>query len=518
MRSLNFHYPNLPTAVDELGADAEYLAVTYPDLALVRIRQMVEVLATHLEGKTRHVDTRDDGLSVRLWASHKAKPFPKDFSPEMFKRHRPRGAKRHVPIQVLNEVSHHATTRKRDGASYSNTAVACLRDMSALWAAVAGVEPTVFELPLEGEEWRHQAWKQHIKLNHAERLADNQRSYPAAQAELDAVTTSAMKRLGAPQEELDLIWLRGESIRLAMANHQGVAPVLDESNEAIDRLLVWSDQRGRDQIHRLANRQAVGLTNTLRLDEARECISKHIEWREWTHAGAIERIGEQPIYDHERGALLGTAGQISGLQAHAERDLGLLVDAVECFEAATQYFTLDSDRYRQQTYTLQALVERVRLGGELDGQERDRVLDAIRAVDPNSLSDAELFNEKFRLFWALKASHVMGEPLSSAARTSVLDWAAKVDGTRPIGHPDVSIAGWAMVLYPNGPKCLGKALEQTVAEDKSLIGWIANVFLAEVRGDGYPAPPAALQAWWDRYDLGQRERSCAVAVLPFYFA
>lgn len=515
MRSLNFSYPDLPTAVDELGADAELLALTHPDLSLVRIRMMVEVLATHLEGKTRHVPERDGpSLYSRLIDCKAA--FPDGFAPQMFGSN-PRWSR--VPLNELNEGAHHPTTRRRDRNAYAARAVKYLSAMSELWAGVAGVEPArPLRLPPADEKWRHQAWEVHIALDRAERLADQLRDSASARTVLDRVSVDAMKRFGAPQEEVDLVWLRVQSIELAMANHDGLPAVLGEPSEAMTRLVRWDDNRGREQLHRLAARQAVGLSNGLRIDEAMAAIDAHIEWREYAHEGAMDTIGEQPMYDYERGALLGTAGQLTAMKAHAQRSVAQLDEALAQFETAKAYFAVESDRYRQETYRLHALVEIVRLGGELTPERAREIDEALAQLDPSSLTDPERFNEKFRLAWGLKAAHVCGCDVPARVTLAALNWGASLDPETVLWHPDAAIAGWACLLFDNAPKALRLALERTGRQNPTLVGWLARVFVAEQSGVACPPPPEAQLQWWTDNAMAERFGAGKVAVLPFNFA
>ena len=58
--SLNFSFPDVPLAVDTLGASAERLLYVDPDLALVPIRQLLEVFVTHARGHGPAVEAEDE--------------------------------------------------------------------------------------------------------------------------------------------------------------------------------------------------------------------------------------------------------------------------------------------------------------------------------------------------------------------------------------------------------------------------------------------------------------------------
>ncbi len=514
MQSMNFRYPGLPPAIDRLGADAEWLLSTYPDLAAVRARQLIEVMATHLEGKVTHRHVHGERLGDRFYDLPPGS-LPKEVHPGLFEN----------IIRDLNKATHYRTTGLRDIGPIGNRAAKHLGALSDVFARIAGVEPTPFVPLPDTEKSTHHIRRIHLVLDRAQHLADNIRDAEGAEAALQSLSMSDIRRGEPAQEEIDLIELRIDSIRLAIANHRGVSNPPTTSTEQIIRLQRWDDIRGRDEVHHYINRTAISHLNALEIDQAEECISACLNWREFDHEGAKDALGDDPIFDYQRGALLGTLGQIIAMRAHAHQDPLLVDKAIAIFQEASQYFDDEIDQERQHTYRLHGLLERVRLGGSLSEDERLELDCTVRGFDASFLVNPDAQGDIFRLVVALKASSILDIKLPWEA--PLLQWAKSLPMGEPLPHPLSAIAGWMLLKMDNVPKNVESALEAT-ANDASrftqttnqseLIEWLSAVFLAEHRSEPVPEAPPSLQPWWTTHEIGDRRASTPVAVLPFNYA
>ncbi|GEM_PF-5597084 len=495
--------PNLPPTprfpiLHHWAVEAEDLLVEQPDLSLVRIRQMAELLVRALE--TRHnlsVD-EEDSLFLRI-----------------------QGLEGFLPARVVtslhkarmkgNDAVHVSSLNPPAPAVWDKVARKRLLGMARAWAWYLGTpEPHQIVVPESADKRERLTRVEHARLDEAERLVEKERSYAAAE-ELVVVDFAVLDRGNVDALQLDLIRLRQESIRRAASNHKGEPPSPRDPARS-RRLVAWGDPVALEEVVHLHNRHAVALLNVLQLEKALDVVTELVEWRDAREILAPSDLEDLPIRDWQKGAVLGTQGQVLGHLAHARRDPDLARRAAATFQRAKACFSEPGDRDTQDTYRLHALVEVVRQGGALERHERAEVVRLVDAAPLEALREGWSV-AGFRLAAALKAALVLDleVPIDQVLRN--LPWVTKETA---LPHPVSNVAGALCLLEPGKTSRLLGALRTTV--DKSTLnGWRAACFVAAAEGTKPPAPPFNLRPWHDDEAFGLGERS-AFDQLPFNYA
>lgn len=386
--------------------------------------------------------------------------------------------------------------------------------MVQVWARQAG-QPVPSELLLPASTVRRSVAldEVHPVLDQAELLLDAHPPDPKGEAMLQGIDLDRLARRGADALDIQLVELRIDSIRRAAANHLGEGPT--ELNEARSvRLFASGKSEAADEVVHFHNRVAVAHLNHLDLDAALRIMERFRDWRDIRKEFSPFDLGDSPVIDWNRGALLGTEGQAWAFNAHATQDPAHLDRAVECFELAESCFTDPGDRARQQTYRLHALIERARLGARIEA-ELAELRDAIAQV--GSLKEVPRDDVRcWKLAALLKAGWAAGLEIPWLGRLeNALTW---VSASEALAHPWELVVGGLLLLSRQRSGRLMHALRATAQQDASELGrWVAASYVAAIEESEAPEPPTALRPWYEKYDMAARA-SDPLAVVPFNYA
>ncbi len=498
--SLNFRFDSAPSSVDALGASAEALLFTTPDLALLRVRQLLEVFVAHVRSQDATADNFEEGGSLG--------PVIGSLLPNHL-----RAVTQHelrLIARACNAAVHHNTTRRRDGASYARAAREQLAAVHGVWARWLGVQRT-FQLPAPGGAEAQQLAALHVALDRIERRVDVGRDFSAL-ADLGLLPAPPQ---GIGPKDHDLLDLRVLSIRRAGDNHAGrEAGPLDPLAE---RLLRYGDGQAQEEALHYLNRTAVGHLNDLACDDALAVVSEYIEWRQAVATFLPKRVSDLGVSDRTLGALLGSGAQAMAMNAFADRSTEQSDQALATFREAKLCFIEAEDLDRQDTYRAHALIDRVRIGGALSAEERAWLERRVAGAPVGALPGSDT-GAPFRVALALKAHFLLDVPYAvervAQALSPALTTLLARDGLLP--HPYENIAGW-LLQTRCCPRDVRSALEGTAEEaprkGAAVLGWIAQVFLDHAAGRPASVAPGRLKRWSER--VVDRP---ALDALPFNYA
>ena len=501
MPSLNFgHYPEYPQA-DAWGEDAERHLDEDADLALVRLRQLVELLLRVVEAKSAAF--LGEGLKDRLDEAGRLRLIPPATKHDL-----------HWVRSKANAALHVSGLAVVGARAWAGDARKALAKTAHAWARVLKIGGFQMRWPppttVEAEELRRAL----TKLDEAEDAAEGRRDTGAAEALLAQVDEARLQRRGVGEPGRDLVALRRASISLALANHLGLpTPLVDHT--LISRVLERGEAEAREEVVHLLNRQAVGLLDARELEEALARIDELRDWRAVEGEFRPTMFTELPVRSWQLGALLGTRGLTLAHLGHAEREPTSVREALVCFDEARPLFIESGDRTRQRTYRLAGLVELVRVQGEISDAERAELEAAVRDAPIRALSSARWTPAAFEVALALKAARALGRtPPWLQLLGQIL---MKVTDPELPGHPYEQLVGGVVLGGPGAPRALRQRL-RAAADASGLPGWIAASYLAASEGQRAPEPPERLRVWWDRYDLGTRaEAEGPLSPLPFNY-
>jgi len=502
-----FDLPQAPPATSQLGAEALAWLHERPDLTLLRVRQLLEVLVRtqELEAGVHHVGRPPD-FSERCWELVRRGLLDAKRTRELTRAY-----------GETSEAVHMFRLQPKPPGVHAGTARRLVLLAAQAWAEALGAPVPERVVPPDTlpAQWRA-AFEASALLDLAEEAVERRRDDVRAEelvGRAEALTDGA----GLDQATRDRLDARAESVRLAVRNHRGEPPTPID-RERVHRLLAGADASGRDVAVHLLNRRAVASTNVLDLERARAEVEPLVEQRDRAGELRLASGWQARVRDYQLGALHGTLGMIEALSAHAYAEPDLLDEAQAHFDAATGYFTEDDDRDRHVTNTLHTLVERVRLGGELTAAQRAR-LEALVEESPVELlagkasTDRPWHPASFRVAAAVKACAVLG--LRVPWTGQLLQALSFISEDTRLVHPYPGLVGWTLLCVQAAPRRLRRSLELTAQHEDSepLIRWISSSFLEP---ELPRAPGGSAQAWWDELDAG--ERSGPVWWLPFNFA
>lgn len=482
--------------VQELAVEAEHLLDRKPDLSLLRSRQLAELLVAHGEQsagllRLEKLEARIEQLAGCHVVDNETKRLL------------------HSARDLGNRGVHHKGLKRAPHEKRVQWAHEALLAVAQAWAMYldrevpralkSGARPGAG--PASSKPVDRLA-EVHRRLDEAERFADVLRKGSEAEALLRRINPGPLRKAGVDERELELIQLRIDSIRRAVANHAGQPPTpLDLARSR--RLVAWADARAIEEVLHLHNRHVIARLNVLQLAEALDVADELDRWRPDQRLLLPGALSVGKMYDWQRGAILGTRGQVLAMQAHAYEDASTLHDALDCFAEASQCFDRPPDLERQLVYRAHALIEILRLGGVLaptEEAELDRWLGewAVVAVHPD--------DRPFPLAAVLKAALVLGRDLAWAqGLASSLSW---VDGPAQLKHPLSNVVGLLLALHVPVPKSCREALielAETPAPRRDLNAWRAGLYAAHAGLiAAAPEPPASLRGWYDEYGIGER--------------
>ena len=502
MPSLNLPAdPRIPQVVHRLAEDAEGRLRDDADIAALRVRQLLEAFVLSVENAAGVNRRGHESLHSRIGDLSGLPPTVKAYRLQSIRK-------------STNEAVHIGRLNLRPQGTFYKSARDALREMLDVWRAWADLPPLAeLNLPPAPDARQRELDRLHGLLDRAEHLADQVREWDQAEALLAAVDLDQALKAGAQQADIDLVALRRASIERAAANHRGLSPPpMDRALAA--RIASSGGGRALDELVHLFNREAVSALNRLDFATAEARLAEVTEWREAASQFLPSELQLLPVRDWQLGALLGTRGQLRAFQAHARRDLALLREALDDFASASACFTHPADLDRQTTYRLHALVEVVRLGGELTADELNEVQGLVESAPHKSVKPGAWHPDAFRVAACLKTCEVL------SLRPSWLnDLQKSLERLpeEPLDHPYGQLVGWLMRLMPHPPRSLGRAMRATAERGKDPLGvWVAACFLAD---SSVPEVPAQLKDWWRDHDMGTRaESEGAAAILPFYVA
>ncbi|MCB9672363.1 MAG: hypothetical protein H6734_22995 [Alphaproteobacteria bacterium] len=498
MPSINFSMAPQYPQVDVWGEAAENALRSEPDIALVRCRQLLELLVHAIEqrhgirhsGRKPKLFERLDNLGARV---------PPEIARRMSRVRQDANSALHV--EDLNAVGPRA---------WEVAARRAIETMAKAWAWFMDTPHAHITLPHARSVPDKVFEIADRDLDVAERLVEDERNEVAAERLLSKLSPNRLIRKGVPHHAVELLELRVDSIRLAMGNHQGLLPA--PLNVARSRRAVATGHsRYADEVVHYHNRYAVGLLNRLQAEEALQAVGQLEEWRSSRAEFAPDPLANLQIRDWQRGALLGTKGQALCFLAHERRDPSLVDQALAAFAAARDYLEEPADLRRQDVYRLHALIEKGRLGGTLNAEEL-AVLDARIEHAPIEAIGEHWTPEIFAIAVALKSGWAVDRKVTWAGRLShQLDavWRRR----EPLEHPYELVAGSLLLVHPpSAPRLLASL--QATADNGGLIGWIASCYIADHAGRPAPTPPDTLSPWWDRVDRQVR----ALDNVPYNYA
>ncbi len=206
--SLNFAFPDVPPAVDTLGASAERLIYVDPDLALVRIRQLLEVFVAHVS---------EQGPAVEATDEHNLGSVLSALLPTHV-RGISHGTLRTI-ARACNEAVHHKVGHRATDA-FAKVARDQIQAIHRVWTTWLG-QTVPFRWPDAGSTVATTVAERHVALDRIEHQVDVVRSDRAVE-EIDRLPKLPV---GVTAKDLALLRLRETSIRRASDNHQGLPPV-----------------------------------------------------------------------------------------------------------------------------------------------------------------------------------------------------------------------------------------------------------------------------------------------------
>ncbi len=508
VRALNFNFqvgptrPRVPPAVPVLGAAAEFAFEKEPDLALWRCRQLLEVLVGRLERDGAIVVGRS--LEDRMAAVERCYGSGFDF-PSLHRLRR-----------EANEAVHHASGVPRERGMFASGARRGLLTLSRAWAAYTNTAPLPTSLALPTDR-RSVAQAVLDMLLHLDELEDavDRRDDATVRVLLPAVSDERIKGSGMPLAQVDVARFRRDSAVLSHANHSGRIGDPTISEDRVRHVLSigrWGATEAA--LHHIA-RAGVSRLNALSVEEAVDGLVPWVEYATAKTEFAPMGGGSAGVRDWQLGALLGTLGQALCIWGHRDKNESLVREGMRKFEIAERHFLERDDRMRQETYRLHALVEVLRVGGELSEQEKSEVSREVRDAPFVGLHDGAPLAVLYRCAWAAKASWYLGlQPDWLPSAKSVLRSLPLATLRR---HPAVNLVGWMSLLLgpPRRPEPACEVLAEVVAAGEPLLSWIAGSFLAETQQCAAPPPPHVIAAWWV---AAAKKWSSARPVdrLPFY--
>jgi hypothetical protein len=399
----------------------------------------------------------------------------------------------------------------RDVRMFERDASRQLESIHDVWARWLG-KSSRYRCPDRGLAVARVRDEVHARLDRIERRVDIDRDFSA----LEEMSLLPKLPAGVGPADDDLLELRQLSIRRAAANHAGQPA--SAAGAVANRLLRTGDAGAKDEVILYLNRVAVGHLNDLACSEALDVLADFVEWRHSVAILAPHGLAELGIKDGTLGALLGTQAQAMAMDAFAEQNLSQSAQAVETFLAARACFFELEDVDRQDTYRAHALIDRVRIGGELTDEEGVWLKRRVAATPVEAFTRAAA-GSPFRVAFALKAHFLLKIPYAvdrvAQALLPELE-ALQKRGSGRLPHPYENIAGWLLRMN-SCPRAIRSALEATAAglqqPAPSVTDWIAQVFLDDAAGVPATVATGRLGAWSRRVE-GRR----ALDALPFYYA
>jgi len=505
MPCLNFvpepSYPQLEVWAE----DAERMLWTTPDLTLYRCRQLVELLVRVVKHES---DEKIGGdLAKQIFVLARLGKISPDVQRDL----------EWVRKEANDAVHVSGFSVVGQGAWQKKARTALFRTAGA-WAAHRGRKRKEELIPPVGDAAKSAFRTAMFRLDMAELLGDRRQEGDRAEAALSKISLSDLRYADVSSDDLLLVALRIDSIRLAIANHRGQipGPIDDERSR---KVFATGDGAAFDELVHYLNRHAVGHLNGARFDEALTAISSLEEWRSASADFAPSALSDVPIRDWQRGALLGTKGQALAFRAHALGDPELIDEAIACFDEALTNFTDPGDRERQQTYRFHALIERVRLGGKASPEDLAELEQAIRDAPVDDVMQDDWHPAAFRVSVCLKASWVTG---LKVPWLSQLERFLNAQPVAALPHPyEQLVGGLAQLRGSNTSASLRDSLQATAEGKKDpLAGWIAACHLATARGSSTPIPPhSALRDWWTTNEIAARTNDKGpLSAVPFNYA
>lgn len=489
--SLNFPLVPRRPAVAIWGAQAEQFLATDPDLALVRARQLVELLMTDQLGPKRY----DDKLKDRIDRCHHTLS------------HELRSQLQEVRRDA-NDAVHPPLDRRPSAEAFRGKARKALRTVARAWWTVLGKPVPAWKTPPMKSDAARRLAELHAQVDDARDALELDRDNARMSSILTDVDAT-LPRL--PAGERDHLQLRIHGLRQAQRNHQGHGPQpLPADLHA--RLVAHRDPAVLDDLCHLYNRFAVAHINRLEFDQAEAYLDSFLEWRQSDEVMLPAVLSETGLPDWQHGALLGSLGQLLAFRDWFTQDAELSARARACFRKAQQHFDEPDDLERQRTYELELLCDDLRRGVTLADDDQRALEELVATQPPESFYRGD-HTPRFRLAVALKAAHLLGERPR---------WCQKVeehllDEKGVVGHPSERlIAALGRLPRHRLPKSLRQRLVDTAEQHGSpLIRWLCSVHVATLDDAPPPTVPAQLA---EAYAVLGSEPNSAADVLPLNWA
>ena len=500
MTSLNFYqYPQYPQ-VDIWGADAERFLFSHPDLALIRLRQLVELLIRILEYQqgTRYIGD----LAKKIDLVIQNASLESDIADKL-----------HWVRKKGNNAVHVKTLNPKGARAWLKDARTGIKKTAEAWAVALKNKTFTFRHPpsinIAEEALQHAL----VTLDKAEDAIEKKRENKEAELLLQQVNVNHLQQQDVKNVDLDLIRIRILSISLAKTNHQGLTAVKIDP-KLMQRVISSGDPASIEELIHLQNRLAVSLLDKRLLEEALHKIDEYKEWSSSSAAFLPSEFVNLPIRNWQLGALLGSRGMILMHLGHATFDVEKIREAISCFKEAKDLFLDDVDKNRHHNNHLAALVDLGQMGETLSEQEISLLKQTIQNAPIEQLEEVNWSPLAFQVSLALKAARLLNiQPKWINKLAHII---ANFQHKEQLSHPYEQIVGGVLLEIKRPPSILKQKLQATTA-NPGIPGWIATIYLDAINGTHSP-PPAHSVQWWNLYQMGKRSTEKGpLSVLAFNY-